>query len=199
VAHAPMRGAAKGKRQHNPRYRVGCRFPGPDRESRIGRVRHNLSGLGVPPSSRPASWPAVTCHAPAPPLPPPAGRRTGERGAVMALPGRTPRSHGQNRVSGEISCPFPGLARQAGIARRYRPGTMLTVALRSQPAAGAGAGLAGTHASLYRRMGATAPIYRGERDLDHQTARKAGRRVGRSRQDGSSRYVAATVGCAGRC
>jgi len=43
---------------------------------------------------------------------------------------------------------------------------MLTAALESQPAAGAEAGLAGP-LPLYPGMGATAPIYRGERDLDH--------------------------------
>jgi hypothetical protein len=36
------------------------------------------------------------------------------------------------------------------------------------------------HAPLYRGMGATAPIYQGERHLDHQTARRAGRTIGGS-------------------
>ena len=37
--------------------RVGCRIPGPGRESRIGRYATTPSlDPGVPPSSRPASW-----------------------------------------------------------------------------------------------------------------------------------------------
>ena len=83
----------------------------------------------------------------------------------MALPGRTPRSYGTNRVSGEISCEFPGLARRAGVVRLCRPVTMLTAALESQPSAGAEAGLAGA-LPLYRGTGATASIYRGDHDLD---------------------------------
>lgn len=124
---------------------IGCRFPGPDRESRIGRVRHSSLSLWTRGAAilSPGILAAVTCHTPAPPVPPPAVRRTGERGVVMALPDRTPPSQGKNRVSGEISCEFPGLAGRAGIARLYRPGTMLTAAIQTQPAAGAEVGLAG--------------------------------------------------------
>jgi hypothetical protein len=63
---------------------------------------------------------AATRRAPAPPVPPPPAWSTGERGVLTALPGRTPRSYGKNRVSGTISCEFPGRAGRAGIARRLR-------------------------------------------------------------------------------
>ena len=63
---------------------------------------------------------AATRRAPAPLVPPPPAWSTGERGVLTALPGRTPRSYGKNRVSGTISCEFPGRAGRAGIARRLR-------------------------------------------------------------------------------
>jgi len=81
----------------------GLPFPWPGSGvSYRARAPQARSGLGVPSSSRPASWPQSPVT-PAPPVPPPAVRRTGERGVVMALPGRTPRSPGTNRVSGERS------------------------------------------------------------------------------------------------
>jgi hypothetical protein len=43
------------------------------------------------------------------------------------------------------------------------------------------------HAPRRRGLGAIAPVYRGDRDLDHQTARGAGRTAGRSRQARSTR------------
>ena len=53
--------------------------------------------------------------------PAPAGS-TGERGVLMALPGRTSRSHGKNRVSIETSSEFPGQQGRAWIARLFRSG-----------------------------------------------------------------------------
>src|SRR5579872_5625304 len=91
--------------------------------------------------------------------------------------------------------PIPGTGGTDGHREAIRSrsaGTTLTAALESQPAAELSPAWPARSASW--GTGATAPIYRRERDLDHQTARRAGLTVGRSREDRSTHHGVALIG-----
>jgi hypothetical protein len=117
-----------------------------------------LSGIRVPASSRGHSGRGRTSDS-SPALSSPGARSTRERGVLMALSGRTSRSHGINRVSSGIWARFPGRAGQTGIARLLRsgarperPGFTVAVTVRRRPCPPPAAELAW---SALREPGAT--------------------------------------------
>jgi hypothetical protein len=115
VVDPPWSTCATAGRTRSPVHR---RFDGQS-VGRVGVVPSTGSDAGILSLGISA---AATRRTPAPSLPPPPAGPTGERGVLMALPGRTSRPHGQNRISIDTSSEFPGQEGRAWIARLFRSG-----------------------------------------------------------------------------
>ena len=131
-------------------------------------------------------------RAPAPPVPPVPLRRarpTGERGVLLSLPGRTPRSPVTNRGTGKISSDSRD-GRDARVSRGVcaavcrgprLPGQVCRNSPRAAPP------------RACSRLRARGCVTNRERGLDHQRACGAGRTAGGFSQDRSSPQSAALI------